>query len=411
MTSSAAPSIERATPAPASASAVRIPQPVRPDAVVLHLLRGTEGGGIVTAIRNVAPAMIDAGWDLRFLVLSPGKAVDMLEHAGLKTDVRQLSRSQRLRGIAPLLASYRPAIVHSHNPASHVLAQRAKGQIGAKVFRLVQADMFEEMKGTQPGWKIYMWKVLMTRALRQADALACVSPHLLPILPGADRLDRKQVLIIPNGFDPTQIENDRHEIDAELAAWLGDRPMVLSMGRLVTVKNYPMLLRAFNITRQSVPEARLVLAGSGPLEADLKRLMSELRLESHVRMLPWVDHTAPLLKRADVLAISSFSEACPLVALEAMTVRTPVVGTAVGGIPFMIDDNQTGLLAPSNDHEAMGRALARVLGDAATRKRLGEAGRAALEARFHSNVIAHNMAMVYNRLLEGRRPMQDDLIN
>jgi len=387
-----------------------IPGPVRSGATVVHLLRGTEGGGIVTAIRNIAPPMMAAGWDVQFLVLAQGKAVDMLRHAELAAEVRPLSRLQRLRGISGLLRESSPSIIHCHNPASHLLAARAARALGSRVMRTVHADMFFEMQGTLPAWKIAMWKRLMRQALAQADVVACVSPHLVSLLPGADRLPKDRLLVLANGYDPAVIEANAHGLAPDLAAWVGDGPLVLSMGRMVTVKNYPMLLRAFAIAVREVPYARLLLAGSGPLEGSLQRLIGELGLEQHVRLLPWVDQIAPLLKRSNVIAISSFSECCPMLVLEAMTVRTPIVATAVGGIPFMVDDGRSGVLVPSDDPGAMGTALVRVLADRNLRDRLGGVARDVLDARFDFRVAAANTARIYNRLLSGERPTQADVV-
>jgi len=388
-------------PEPSSTPAAehRVPPPDRADAVVTQLLLGSEGGGIVTAIRHWAPALIEAGWRLEFILLAEDKAASMLRDAGLSAEVVEVGKVGRFTRLPARLADRGTSIIHVHNPSAHLVGDRAARKIGARLMRTVHADMLEEMRGSLPGWKIALWKALMSRALRSADCTASVSPHLVDRLPGMDSSWRDDVVVLPNGYDPGAIERDTHDLPEGLDPWLGDRPMILSMGRLVAVKNYARLLEAFARVVESVPEARLVLAGSGPQREMLESRRDELGLGASVRMHSWVDHVAPLLRRADVVAISSRSECCPMLVLEAMATETPLVATAVGGIPHMVDDGETGRLVPSDDAAALGAAIVEILGRADRGAALGRAGRSALDRRFHHRVAARRHAEIYNTLL------------
>lgn len=383
--------------------------PVRSDRTVVQLLLGSEGGGIVTAINHWAPTMVEHGWNIRFVLLSDSKAADMLRHAGFEPRIVRVGKIGRYTSLASQIRDESPGILHVHNPSSHLIAMAAARKLGARVVRTVHADMFHEMRGTLPAWKIFIWKHLMTRALKKADVAACVSPHLIDLLPGINRLDRDSILVMPNGYDPALIEDNQAPLQDEVSSWLGDRPLVLSMGRLVTVKNYRNLFNAFAKVVEAVPEARLVLAGSGPLKDDLEALRRELGLEDQIKMLSWVDGVAPLLQRASIVAISSFSECCPMLVLESMAASTPLVATRVGGIPSMVEDGSTGTLVDTDDADALGDAMIAVLRDPALAERLGRAARISLDQRFSHLVAARQMASIYNALLEGRRPTSDDL--
>jgi glycosyltransferase involved in cell wall biosynthesis len=366
---------------------------------VVQLLLGTEGGGIITAIEQWAPLLIEAGWPMHFVLLAESKAAEMLRAVGLKTDVITLSRIGRYTRLAAELKASNPAIIHCHNPSSHLMARGAARQLGAKLVRTVHADMFHEMRGTQPAWKIWLWKQAMQRILPRTDLLTVVRPHLVPLLPGI-RGDEPTLKVMPNGFDPASIDADQAPLPAELTAWLGEAPMVLAMGRLVAVKNFTMLLRAWQQVVAKQPDAKLILAGSGPQEAKLKELARELQLEPNVRFVGWISAVGPYLRRASVIAISSRSECCPMLVFEAMAARKPVVATRVGGLPYLVTDGREGLLVADDDAVAFGAAVSRLLSGESETQQLGENGHATLERRFGHRVVAAQLAQSYNGLFK-----------
>jgi glycosyltransferase involved in cell wall biosynthesis len=395
---------ENPIPQPPAAFGQRAP-------VVVQLLLGTEGGGIITAIRQWAPLLIEHGWDVHFVVLSEGRAVEMLRAAGFEPTVMPLGGLRRYTCLGRLLRPMNPAILHAHNPSSHLIAIEAARRLGCRVVRTVHADMFEEMRGTLPRWKIALWRMAMGWALRRAHGLIVVSPHLLDRLPGIERPADGQsgfgeyrrpggvIDVMPNGFDPREIDEDRHGLPADLSDWLGASPMALSMGRLVAVKNYALLLDAWRLVVDRMPEAKLVLAGSGPQREMLERRRDELGLGDSVRMLPWVDRIAPLLHRCSVVVLSSRSECCPMLVFEAMSASRPVASTAVGGVPYLVDDGETGILVEAEDAAALAEGVLRILGDPEHGAAIGRAGRAKLEREFTHTLAAQGIARIFQRTM------------
>ncbi len=392
-------------------SSCEIPAPETTGCSIVHVLLGSEGGGIITAIRQFSPMLIKAGWDMRFVVLgASSKAVSMLQDAGLNAVVLNASKRDRLPKLLSELESCPQVVLHTHNPAAHMLSLKAKRAIGCGTVRTIHADMFEEMRGNLPGWKIMIWKYLMAKAWRQTDIVTAVSPHLIDLLPGSIH-DRKKIIVMPNGFDPATIEANTDTMPKEIDDWLNmpnsasgqeiDTKLVLSMGRLVPVKNYRLLLSAFAKVVQVIPEAKLLLAGSGPLLSDLESQRADLGLDDCVMFLSWVDQIAPLLKRASVVAISSHSECCPMLVLEAMSASTPCVATAVGGIPAMVTDGETACLVPSGDTDALASAIFDMLKNEKLADTIGAAGRAHLDDLFGLPLVARRHAAIYNAVIRG----------
>ncbi len=110
------------------------------------------------------------------------------------------------------------------------------------------------------------------------------------------------------------------------------------------------------------------------------------------------DHVPSLLAGCDVLALPSYAEGMPLVVLEAMAQSRPVVASAVGGSPEVVVDGVTGLLVPPGDVHALAAALRGLLADPERARRLGEAGRARVEADFSADVMCRRVLRVYDEV-------------
>ena len=374
---------------------VAIPPP-RFRGSVVHLLLGSEGGGIITTIRQWVPLLTAAGWTIQFVSLAQSRACDMLAANGIESRVLALGRVGRFTRLSRELRPLNPCFLHVHNPSAHLMAIHAGRRLEASVIRTVHADMFYEMRGTLPTWKIVLWKQAMKWAFRRTDVITIVSPHLATLLPGVH--DPTGVRFFPNSYDPSGLEQDRSRLPDDLLPWLGEAPLVLAMGRLVPVKNYPMLLRAWEIVTRRHPEARLIIAGSGPLESTLRGQAQKSGMGDSVRFLPWTATVAPLLKHAAMIAISSHSECYPMLAFEAMAVGKPVVSTRLDGL--QVEHGRTALLSPNDDQAAFADSICRLLDDPEYAAQLGRRGRADLEERFSPHVAAASMAEAYNSLCQ-----------
>ena len=135
-----------------------------------------------------------------------------------------------------------------------------------------------------------------------------------------------------------------------------------------------MLLRAFARVAAAVPTADLLLAGDGPLRGALTAQAADLGIADRVRFLG-VRHDIPeLLRASNVFALTSISEAASLTLLEAMACRLPVVVTAVGGNPEIVEHDRQGYLVPRGDDAAAADAIVRLLRDPGRAAAMGDAG-------------------------------------
>jgi glycosyltransferase involved in cell wall biosynthesis len=167
-------------------------------------------------------------------------------------------------------------------------------------------------------------------------------------------------------------------IELPSARLLPGRPSVLYVGRLESYKGVEVLLRAMVTLRQFVPLARLVVVGDGSQRRSLEKLSAALGLDGHVRFTGWVGaaSVAGYYEAAQVLAIPSLCpENLPTVAIEAMAVGRPIVGSNVGGIPELVADGVTGRIVEPRDADGLAAALREILSDSELAERMSAAAR------------------------------------
>jgi len=179
-------------------------------------------------------------------------------------------------------------------------------------------------------------------------------------------------------------------------------PRVLFLGIVCERKGVHDLVRAWPAVLRRVPDARLVLAGSGEVDA-ARALAEELGVAGSVETPGWIlgEDKARLLREASVFTLPSHYEALPMSVLEAMAAGLPVVATRVGGVPTAIDDGHSGIILEPRDVEGLARALTMLLTDAPARRRMGEAARCAARERFSADALVPRLEALWSEIAPG----------
>lgn len=159
---------------------------------------------------------------------------------------------------------------------------------------------------------------------------------------------------------------------------------ILFIGRLAAVKGATLLLDAFTDVRAAHPDAHLTLVGDGPDRPALEAKADRLGMRDQVTFTGYLgqDDVAAALNAADLLVLPSFAEGVPVVLMEAMAARIPVIASRVAGVQELVEDGGSGYVLPPGNLGALTEALNALLADPALRKRMGETGRAKVEAEF-----------------------------
>jgi glycosyltransferase involved in cell wall biosynthesis len=220
-------------------------------------------------------------------------------------------------------------------------------------------------------------KTLRTSCLRRARRMVVPSSYLAEIAIGWG-LDPDRVSVLVNPAPPPSV--------VEPTAL--ERGTFVFVGRLTEQKDIPTLLQALC----DVPEARVELVGDGPERPRLERRAAELHLDGRVRFVGSLDRREVLshLAGARAAVLPSAWENLPHAAVEALAVGTPVVATAVGGVPEVVHDGENGLLVPPRDPARLATALRSLLDDDALHARLA--------ANAAPSVAAIGRDVIYERL-------------
>ncbi|HAM25757.1 MAG TPA: glycogen synthase [Microbacteriaceae bacterium] len=311
-------------------------------------------------------------------------------------------------------------LVHSHTWYANAAGRIA--QLLHGVPHVVTAHSLEPLRPWKAeqlggGYRVSSW--IERDAFLAADAVIAVSHGMKrDILRSYPTLDEQRVSVVHNGID---LERWHPVEDDELLRTLGidpDRPSVVFVGRITRQKGLPYLLRA---AAQLPKDVQLVLCAGAP---DTPEILAEVRagvaeLQKERTGVVWIEE---LLSQHDLSAVltSATTFVCPsvyeplgIVNLEAMACGAPVVGTATGGIPEVVDDGVTGRLVPIDqaddgtgtplDPQKFVDDLARILGevvaDPAEAKRMGAAGRAWAERDFGWQQISKRTQDVYRSVL------------
>ena len=182
-------------------------------------------------------------------------------------------------------------------------------------------------------------------------------------------------------------------------------PLLVCVARHVRVKNLPLLLRACARLLDWGVDFRCVLVGDGPCRGELEELRSGLGLGTVVQFAGAVEQSEVLRwwQEATIGVLTSDNEGLPVSLMEAAACGVPVVATAVGGVPELVADGITGLLAPAGDAEALANALRRLLGSSDLRARMSAAARRRAEEQFCLATQVDRLLALWAEILDGGR--------
>lgn len=173
-------------------------------------------------------------------------------------------------------------------------------------------------------------------------------------------------------------------------------PHLVFVGRLAAAKGLLVLWEAYQEARQAYPGLRLTIVGDGDERARLDDCAAQCGGDLELVGYKSQDEVAEILASADIFVLPSFAEGVPVVLMEAMASRLPVIATRITGVPELVEHGKSGLLVPPGDASALADAIRDLAGDPEKRRAMGEAGRARILADFDVGREAAGMA----RLLE-----------
>ncbi len=209
-----------------------------------------------------------------------------------------------------------------------------------------------------------------------------------------------RVVSIPTGVDERFFQIERHAGRKREFGIAPGSPMVANIGILRKVKGHEILLAAVPGILKSFPDVCFLLVGDGPRRAALEAKAAELGISGHVRFTGFIDDVSGILSCADVVVNSSWSEGLPQSVLQALAAGVPVVATAVGGVPEVVRDGDTGILVPPGDHDALATGVSRMLARPSDLADVLRRGRELVTERFSLAGMLNQTERLYRDVLE-----------
>jgi glycosyltransferase involved in cell wall biosynthesis len=241
---------------------------------------------------------------------------------------------------------------------------------------------------------------------RLADAVNACCVFSAKGLAQVDGFAGGRIEVIENGIDLTRYSRPVSRSAAKEKLGLDRaRRYIGTIARFHPVKDHATLLRAFVEIAAARPEVDLLLAGDGPLRAELERFAVDSGIAGRVHFLGIRSDVPVLLQACDLFALTSLSEAASLTLLEAMASSLAVVVTDVGGNPEIVREGIEGLLVPRRDAPATAKAFLQILDDPALGARMGAAGRVRVEAHYTLQRTIDRYFALYQRV-SGRLPQR-----
>lgn len=285
------------------------------------------------------------------------------------------------RRLARVFRDFRPAIVHTHSYVLRYAWPAARCRVVHTVHNLASREVDA------------IGRLIHRLAFRRGVVAVAVAEEVARSF--RKLYGREPAATIPNGIDTAAFVRPGARRSWRSAHGFSDDDLlVVSVARLDEQKNPLGLIEAFRRAFRDDPRRHLLLAGEGRLSAAAQRAAGR-----RVHLLGVRSDVPELLAASDIFALASRWEGCPISVMEAMAAGLPVVAAAVGGVPEVVIDGQTGLLAPAGDVRALAGALAVLAADPERRRAFAEAG-LRRAARFDLHTMVASYARLFERLAE-----------
>lgn len=357
---------------------------------VLHTESSLGWGGQENRTMNEMIAMRERGHEMAVLSRPDARIIERAKEAGFQTfavDMRGALDFPAIFKLRKVMKDFKADIVNTHSGRDTQLAGMAARSLGRNRPRIVRTRHL-----ALPITSKFTYSVL-------PDQVVAVSGYVRNYLISAG-VPGNHVEAIPTGIDlgrysPTA---DHGTLRNELGL-ASDTVLIGTVAILRIKKGHADLLRAAQSVLRIYPDTHFVIAGDGPQQENLKRMIGELDIASRVHMLGLRRDVMNVLQSLDLFVLPTHQEALGTAFIEAGAMGLPVVATDVDGVPEVVVDGETGKLVPAKDSVALAAAILGFLDDPQRRRQFGENARQRIDREFSREVMAERMQRLYSRLL------------
>lgn len=346
---------------------------------------------------------VEGEYEGNMLGLAAAKGVEPIIIPQLRRNVDPLGGLIALFKLYRLMRREKPHIVHTHTATAGLLGRLAARLAGVPV--ILHTFHGHVLRG--------YFAPLRSKALVWMECfLACLSDRIVTVSEGQRRelaeygvAPLEKITVVPLGFELEDLlacESHRGELRRELGLAAEDK-LVGIVARLVPIKNHHLFLQAAQVVAEAVPQTRFLVVGDGELREELEAYACDLGLDGRVLFTGWRHDLPRTYADLDVVVLTSINEGTPVSLIEAMAAGVSVVATAVGGVPDVVVDGETGYLVEAGDVTGLAEAITELLRNPRKAKEMGSAGRKAVYPKFSAQNLIANVEGLYAELLGRKR--------
>jgi glycosyltransferase involved in cell wall biosynthesis len=374
---------------------------------IVHAIARLNVGGAALSLLELAAEQQRRGHDVLVVYgrIPPGEksmehlagelAVPRLHLPALRRELSPRADAAAIRSLRSLLRERRPDILHTHTSKAGATGRIAALLAGAARPRAIVHQFHGHVLAEYfPPARERLFRVVERVLARRTGAIVAVSAEVRDDLVRFRIAPRDRIHVVTYGFDLDRRVGSPPHGRGDLGI-KGDGFVVGWAGRLTAIKRPLDLVRV----AAKLDGATLLLAGDGELRPEVEALARELGVAERVRLLGYVDDVASVYAASDVFLLSSANEGTPVVAIEALAAGVPVVATDAGGTATVVDDGETGLLAPVGDVTALAAHVRGLQDDDDRRRAFGERGAKRMRERFSTTRMTDEIERIYAGLV------------
>ena len=297
--------------------------------------------------------------------------------------------------LAELIQRRRIDVIHTHGYKSDIIGYFAAKKAG------IPCVSTPHGYPTKAGLKMSLFIKAGILALKRFDAIAPLSPELMNDMQRF-KVPGHKVHFIENGVDLTELEAFRKPLESIETRAL-EAPHIGYVGQLIPRKGVLDMLTMFEQLSKHYPKARLTLVGDGSERSELEAYANSLACREQIEFMGFRCDRLALVKDFDAFCMTSSLEGIPRCLMEAMAIGTPVVAYNIPGVNELVEEGETGLLAPLGDTARLAQQFIKLCENPELRQHIIQTGRDRVDQRFSAQRMAREYEQLFSQLLAGQR--------
>jgi glycosyltransferase involved in cell wall biosynthesis len=332
--------------------------------------------------------------ELRRLSIQITTIAEMGREISLWSDIKALLK------LYQIIYREKPDIVHTHTAKAGAIGRIAAWLAGVPIIiHTFHGHVFHDYFGKVKTWlfiQFEQWLAKITTCI-----IVISRSQKYDIVTKFRISNKKKVITIPLGLELERfllIDKDTFHLKNELGISRNEF-LIGIVGRIVPIKNHELLLKVIKLLREQQLPVHLCIVGDGELRNELIQSAREKNISNYTHFTGWRLDMEKIYSGMDLLALSSLNEGTPVAIIEAMASQVPVVATAVGGVPDLISDGETGLLSAPNDANDLAEKIRQILVNPEMTTKIIKKARESVEKNYHYRRLINDIQNIYEKLI------------